>query len=121
MPGRAVARFVLLFDGTCALCSGWARFLAEKDHRDRFRLVANGTAEGKALLDRHGVADVADDTVVLLGNGRVHLRSAAVVRILWGLGGAWTVLGVLLWLVPRPLRDAGYRAVARRRHRRAAP
>ena len=44
-------------------------------------------------------------------------RSSAVVGLLRQLGGPWRVVGTLLWLVPRPLRDVGYRVVARSRYR----
>ena len=40
----------------------------------------------------------------------------AIVRVLSGLGGPWRVAAVLR-LVPRSLRDIGYRVVARNRYR----
>lgn len=121
MDGGSVARPVLLYDGTCGLCSVAARFVAQRDRRQRFRLVANASAEGRRSLAAHGVASVADETVVLVDAAGAHVRSAAVVRVLRGLGGRWAFLGALLGLVPRPLRDAGYRWVARRRHRDRRP
>jgi predicted DCC family thiol-disulfide oxidoreductase YuxK len=54
--------------------------------------------------------------VVLEQDGRRFTRSAAAVRMLAGLGGAWRLAWALL-IVPRPLRDAGYDWVARNRYR----
>jgi predicted DCC family thiol-disulfide oxidoreductase YuxK len=33
------------------------------------------------------------------------------------LGGPWAALGALLWIIPSPLRDLGYRIVSRLRYR----
>lgn len=57
------------------------------------------------------------NTFVFLQAGKLHLRTAALIRILWVLGGVWGILGSLLWLVPSPLRNLGYRFVARIRYR----
>jgi len=44
-------------------------------------------------------------------------RSDAVIFVLRQLGGVWQALAVLLWLIPRPLRDWGYGVVAHYRYR----
>lgn len=59
----------------------------------------------------------ADDTIWLMQDGRLHSRSGAVLRVLFLLGWPWRAAALLL-LVPRPLRDWAYNAVARRRHGR---
>jgi predicted DCC family thiol-disulfide oxidoreductase YuxK len=46
----------------------------------------------------------------------VLTQSAAAIRIASYLGGPWR-LAMLARLVPRPLRDAAYRLVAKHRHR----
>lgn len=54
------------------------------------------------------------DTFILLENGRTYDRSTAALRTLRLLGGLWPLVYSLI-LVPRPLRDAIYTFVARRR------
>jgi predicted DCC family thiol-disulfide oxidoreductase YuxK len=56
-------------------------------------------------------------SLVLRMAGRTYRRSSAVVRILWQLGRFWTIVGALLWLIPLPLRNLGYRVVASNRYR----
>jgi predicted DCC family thiol-disulfide oxidoreductase YuxK len=80
------------------------------------RFVASQSAEGQALLDRHGLGKAAGDTMVLASGGRAYVRSAAVVQVAKRLRWPWKAHAIL-WLVPKPLRDAGYRWVARRRRR----
>ncbi len=45
-PGETV----VLFDGVCKLCNGWARFLIRHDHQRHVRLATVQSPEGQALL-----------------------------------------------------------------------
>ena len=60
--------------------------------------------------------DLPDSLVVQSGD-RMMLQSDGVVHILKRLGAPWPMLGALLGLVPRILRDTGYDLFARVRHR----
>lgn len=57
------------------------------------------------------------DTMVLHTSEGQWTHSSAVVRVLWMLGGFWSVCGWLLWIIPKPLRDFGYRTFASIRYR----
>lgn len=57
------------------------------------------------------------NTVYLLSDGTLFKRSSAVVRILFGFGFFWRIVGGLLWLIPLPVRNLGYRFVAHLRYR----
>jgi predicted DCC family thiol-disulfide oxidoreductase YuxK len=57
------------------------------------------------------------DTVVLYRAGRVYVRSAAALRAGLYLRWWWRALALAGLAVPLPLRDAVYRAVAKRRHK----
>ena len=54
---------------------------------------------------------------LFVGIGTATIRTAAVSRILMTLGGRWPMLGAMLWLIPFPVRDLGYRLVSRFRYR----
>jgi len=110
------AEAVIVFDGVCALCSRWVRFLLRFDTRGRYRFAAMQGAQGRALLQAHGLDPEDPTSFLLLDAGRVWTDTDAILRVLTGLGGAWRLLGVLRW-VPRRLRDHGYRALARNRYR----
>ncbi|MNC52636.1 hypothetical protein D3C75_1019930 [compost metagenome] len=56
------------------------------------------------------------DTVVLLEHGRCYTESSAVLRIARRLRFPWPAAYGLI-LIPRPLRNAVYRVVARNRYR----
>lgn len=106
---------IVLFDGECAYCNGWVRWIAQRDRSKVFRFVALATPEGMALRSQHRVA--ADiDSIVLIEDGRAWLRSDAAWRIFRALPG-WGITAFLLRLIPRPLRDTGYALIASNRHR----
>lgn len=107
---------VILFDGVCNLCNGFVQFIIQHDARGHFRFASLQSEAGQHLLAQYGTAVAATpETVVLIEQGRVFTHSTAVLRILRGLGGAWQLLYVGM-ILPRALRDASYRFVARHRY-----
>jgi predicted DCC family thiol-disulfide oxidoreductase YuxK len=107
---------VVLFDGVCKLCNGWARFLIRHDHALHFRLASVQSAEGQALLAWGGLPTDHFDSMALIEDGQMLLRSDAVLRIVAQLPGAWRHLAWLR-LVPRPVRDWCYDRIALNRYR----
>jgi len=118
---------VLLYDGECGLCAGSVQFILrhEPAHRRRALLFAPLQGElGVSVRSRHEVLAQVDSVVWFepsASGGRVLYHSAAGLAVLRHLGGVWRGLAALGWLVPRPLRDAVYRAIARRRFDLVAP
>ena len=107
---------VILFDGECNLCDWSVRFVVRHDPRGRFRLAALQSPAGQRLLAERGVDPRGIDSVVLIEGERWYARSEAALRIARGLAGPWPLLSALR-IVPRPLRDWAYDAVARNRFR----
>lgn len=108
-------RPIVFFDGVCGMCNHLVDFILKRDHQGRILLAPLQGETAKSLLlprDRGNLK-----SLILRKDGRWYRRSPAAVRILWTLGGAWSVLGWLLWLIPLPLRDLGYRIVAGLRYR----
>jgi len=117
--GLAVAgESVVLFDGHCNLCDAAVRFVIARDAAGVFRFASLQSAAGEGLLRARGhvPATGEPESVVLVEGPEVHWRSDAALRIARRLDGAWP-LAYALVVVPRFLRDALYRAIARRRYR----
>ena len=117
VPRFADDRPVIVFDGKCVLCSSFAQFILRKDRSARFRLLAAQSELGNALYRHFGLDPVSYETYVLLQEGKAYFRSEASIRILDGLGGAWSLFATLARLVPASLRDALYDVIARNRLR----
>lgn len=112
----ADARAVVVFDGHCAFCSGWVDFLLARDRRGRLRFAAAQRPAGNALMRAHGLDPDDPSSFLLVEGDRARRDSDAAIAVLEALGGAWRA-ATLLRVVPRPLRDALYRAFARNRYR----
>jgi predicted DCC family thiol-disulfide oxidoreductase YuxK len=106
---------VILFDGVCVFCSRWIRFVATHDADKRFRFTPIQSAYGTRLAHAFGIDPDDPDTNAVIHGGRVHLQSDAALTVLSNLAG-WHWTRALL-RVPKPLRDAIYRLVARNRYR----
>ena len=115
MP-RPAPPATVVFDGVCVFCSGWVRFLMARDRARRFRFATMQSDAGRRLLAGHGIDPDDPISFLLVDRERAYTDSTAALRILTRLGGWWRLAGTL-YAVPRPLRDAVYRFVARRRYR----
>lgn len=110
---------VVLFDGDCGFCNATVRWSIRRDPLARLRFAPLRSATARravALADPHTDFDALPDTIVLVDRGGVHTASTAVLRMLRHLRFPYPALSLAL-IVPRPLRDAAYRILARNRHR----
>lgn len=115
-PLLAPGETVVLFDGVCKLCNGWAKFLIRHDREHRVRLAAVQSPEGQALLAWAGLPVDAFDTMAVIRGRHYWVRSEAFFEVLAQLPTAWPLLRVLR-IVPRWLRDWAYDRVALNRYR----
>ena len=107
---------IVVFDAQCLLCSRSVHFLLRHDKKGVFQFASIQGAMGRALLANAGLSIDGLQTMVLCDGERVWEQTAALLRVLHGLGWPWRLAWVA-WLVPAPLRDALYRVVARNRYR----
>jgi len=117
-------RVLVVFDGHCGLCNGTVRWLLRRDWRDRLRFVAMEAEKVAGVLERHslrGMDSVLGTMLVVRDAGRpgesVLMKSDAVVALLRELPRPWPWVGTALGMMPRAVRDGGYRLVARWRYR----
>jgi predicted DCC family thiol-disulfide oxidoreductase YuxK len=107
---------LVLYDGTCGLCSRSVQLILRHDRRGRFRFAALQSDTGRALLERHGLPVDQLDSVVLVEGGRAFTRSRAALRIARRMDAPWPALAALS-IVPRPVADFVYGRVADNRYR----
>ena len=109
-------RPVILFDGVCNLCTGSVRFVIGRDARKQFRFASLQSTVAQKLLGAQGRAGDRLESVVLVVGERTYRKSTAALLIARRLDGLWPLLSALL-VIPRPLRDAVYDWIGKRRYR----
>jgi predicted DCC family thiol-disulfide oxidoreductase YuxK len=101
----------IYYDGGCGLCHASVRWVVRREPPGglfRFAPLAGPTCAARVPPGRR--AGIASTFVVETDDGRLLVRSDAVIHVLRRLGRGRTA--ALLALLPRPVRDLGYRAVA---------
>jgi predicted DCC family thiol-disulfide oxidoreductase YuxK len=110
----------LYYDAQCPLCTRSAWFIDRRDRARTLRFASLHGDDGDALRSEHPVLAGVDSLVwVEVGpDGRplVRIHSDAVLAVGYYLGGPWRLLAAVARMVPRAIRDAVYRFVARHRH-----
>ena len=104
----------VFYDGDCGLCHRFVSFLVRRDRSGQlFRyapLCGETFASHVPDADRDGLPD---SIVVLTHEGSLLVRSAGAIATLRRLGGVWRIIASLARIVPRPLADLLYDAIAR--------
>lgn len=106
---------IILYDGVCVLCSGWMRFVLRRDRDALFRFTPIQSDYGRTLALALDIDPDDPDTNALVWKGFAYRRSDVALTVVSHLPGwAWVRA---LHIVPRVLRDAAYRLIARTRYR----
>ena len=91
------------YDDQCVFCQRSADWLRKRDHRGRFS---------------YGALPPGASCVTLRDEAGTSQASTAALRALLHLGTGWRIIARALLIIPRPIRDAVYRVIARNRRQR---
>lgn len=105
---------IIVFDGYCALCSGWVNFVLKHDKSKKYRLASAQSTLGQALYAHYGMNTRDFESNILVTDGLIWLKSEGSIRMAEGLGFPWRMAG-LARLLPLAWRDSLYSFVARHR------
>jgi predicted DCC family thiol-disulfide oxidoreductase YuxK len=111
-------RDFLLLDGDCGLCHRLAVFLDKRLAKGKeigYRPILSD--DGQEMIATFPQKQQDSDTVYLLRNGKSYIRSAAGIRCLLYMKWYYAMWFPPLWLIPLPIRDIGYRIIAKYRHK----
>ena len=114
VPDFDDSRPLFVFDNVCVLCSGGASFIMRHDPKGKIAFTSAQSPLGVALYRHYGVA--MDESYLFLVEGRATTMSEGYFALADELGGAWKAARIAR-LIPRAIRDAIYRLIARNRYR----
>jgi predicted DCC family thiol-disulfide oxidoreductase YuxK len=106
---------IVLFDGECHFCDWSAQFIIKRDPKGLFHFASLQSAVGQELLERYRVPlDI--DSIVLIEQEKVYVKSNAALRICRHLRGAWKLLYIFK-LIPNSIRNSVYDWIAKNRYK----
>ena len=117
--GSGTREALLFFDGICNLCDGFVNIVADNDAAGKVKFGA--IQRHSDLMRSYGAGRYAQggeeamSTLVLVQDGKVFVRSDAALRVMALLDGPLKYLAAL-YIIPRPLRNFGYKIVAKYRY-----
>lgn len=103
-----------IYDGNCALCSRFVRFLVSHDPEGRFALMTAQSASGRQIYIAQGLDPDAMETALLRIDGRYYRNLDVFTESLAVLEWPWKAAGALRML-PSPLANWVYRRIANNR------
>lgn len=109
-------RHIVIFDGVCNFCNSAVNFIIKRDPDGIFAFTPMQSDLAHELTERFKVQNVSVDTFVLIKNDQCYVFSDAALEIAKDLKGLWFLFNVVK-IVPRPIRDAAYKLLARNRYK----
>lgn len=110
MP-KAIPTPVVIFDGVCGVCNRFVALSLKNDRNGELLFTPNRSEFGIHLCEQLGVVAESERTIIVTTEAGILMRSDAVIFIASYL--RWPYCSVnWLRLIPRPIRDLGYRCFA---------
>ena len=113
---KQLTHSIILFDGVCNLCNGAVNFVIKRDPRNVFKFTPLQEKQGILLLKKHAIDAQKLDSIVLIEDGNVYIKSSAALRIARKMSNLWPLFFVLL-ISPRFIRDGVYDFIAKNRYK----
>ena len=107
---------ILLFDGLCNLCNGSVNFILKRDKIGKFKFASLQSGRGIDLCKQHNIDTNIVDSIVLIKNDSVFIKSSAVLEIVKDMPIGWRLfrIGIIL---PKFICDWLYDIIAKHRYK----
>ena len=106
----------ILFDGVCNLCNGAVTFVIKHDKKNVFQFAALQSAVGIAMAAKHGVDTSKTDSILLIDQDKIYVKSTAALKIARHLSGGYPLLYGFM-IVPNFIRNWVYDIIAKNRYK----
>ncbi|MBS1667696.1 MAG: thiol-disulfide oxidoreductase DCC family protein [Bacteroidetes bacterium] len=106
---------IVLFDGVCNLCSAAVQFILKHDKKNQFLFGSLQGKAGQEYLKKFNLPSDSFNSFMLVEGDQLYDRSTGALRMLKHLGNGWQLLYGFI-IVPKPMRDAFYNLIAKKRY-----
>ncbi len=107
---------IILFDGVCNLCNSSVQLVIKNDSQNRFKFAALQSDSGQRLLKEFDIDTSKIDSIVLIDQNEVYIKSSAALRTARFMDGAYPLLSIFM-VFPVFFRNWVYDWVAKNRYR----
>jgi predicted DCC family thiol-disulfide oxidoreductase YuxK len=107
---------IILFDGVCNFCNSSVNFIIRHDKKKRYKFAALQSDVGRMLSEKHGIDQSKIDSIILIENGNIFVKSSAILRITKNLNLLYPLLYVFI-ITPKFIRDGVYDFIAKNRYK----
>jgi predicted DCC family thiol-disulfide oxidoreductase YuxK len=112
---KGLSHPLIVFDGVCVLCSGFARLVVRLDREKRFRFATAQSPLGQALYRQYGLRTDFYETNLVIIDGVAFTRMDSLLAVCDALGWPWRAAR-LIRLLPHRARDRLYAWIANNRY-----
>ena len=107
---------IVFFDGVCNLCNCSVNLLMKMDKNEKLKFASLQSDFAKQTLQPFQQQLKNTDSIVFWCNGKIFTEADAVIEIVKTIGGFWKIVALVLQIIPKFLRNAVYRFVAKHRY-----
>lgn len=107
---------ILLFDGYCNLCQSSVQFVLKHEKKPEIYFTSLQSETGIQLLNQYGINPNEVDSLVLIENNKVFIKSSAALRVSKYLNGLYPLSFGLL-IIPKFIRNMVYDFIAKNRYK----
>lgn len=106
---------IILFDGICNFCNGWVNYIIKRDTNSFFKFAALQSKEGKKLLQEYQLSSEDINSVIVIFQQKVFIKSDAALFIAKHISGVVYIFSFFTFL-PLSFRNSIYDYIAKNRY-----
>jgi predicted DCC family thiol-disulfide oxidoreductase YuxK len=107
---------IVLFDGVCNFCNSSVNFIIRHDKKKRYKFAALQSDIGRVLSEKNAIDQSKIDSIILVENGKVFIKSSAILRISQHLNYLYPLFFGFV-IIPKFIRDRVYDFIAKNRYK----
>ena len=109
-------KHIIFFDGVCNMCNSFVRLIIKLDYKELFVFCPISSKKGQKIINKFNLELKNIDSIILLKNNKITLKSEAVIEILVSLNLFFRFF-LILKILPSKLLDLIYDFIAKYRYK----